>query len=172
VARGHNLAGEHGEAKAVCESALAHVTDADREYVMHYLTLDLELAAADAALGRPDDALRRIDALLERYKAGDHRLALGLLHEARARIAWAADRVEEYANSVREAERWFLPTQEPALIAKCKRLGELSAEANPQGVTASTPDESTGVFGSSHREVSTPEQLAKTVISGRLKRPN
>ena len=172
VARGHNLAGEHGKAKAVCESALAHVTDADREYVMHYLTLDLELATADAALGRPDDALRRIDALLERYKAGDHRLALGLLHEARARIAWAADRVEEYANSVREAERWFLPTQEPALIAKCKRLCELSAEANPQGATASTPDESTGVFGSSHREVSTPEQLAKTVISGRLKRPN
>jgi hypothetical protein len=61
--------------------------DRDREYVLHFLSLDLELATADAALGQTDAALARVDARLERYGPTEHGLALGLLHETRARIA-------------------------------------------------------------------------------------
>jgi hypothetical protein len=130
IAMTHNLLGEHEQAKAICERALSYVTDADREYVMLFLVVDLELAVADAALGRVDDALRRIDALLDRYSECDHALALGLLHECRGHIAWAAGKTDEYERSLAEMERWFLPTKTPELIAKCKRLRERRGSAN------------------------------------------
>jgi hypothetical protein len=166
VARGRNLGGEHVEAKMVCERALALVTDDDREYVMHFLTLDLELAASDSALGQFDDALRRIEGLIERYKDRDHRLALGLLHEARANIAWTAGKVDVYEESLAEVERLFLPMQEPTLVAKCRRLAELkgdtdreSAALAPDGVTSTAVLESPGA-------ISSEEQSADTVVSG------
>jgi hypothetical protein len=164
MARGHNLSGEHAETKSVCERALAYVTEADREYVMHFLTLDLELAVADAALGHADDALRRIDALLGRYTGQEHRLALGLLHETRASIAWTAGRVNDYERSRAEVERWFLPTREPALIAKCKRLAELRGDSSGPSIPDSpSSDPSAGRAGS----VSSTQQLAETVVSKR-----
>ena len=176
VARGHNKGGEHAEAKIVCERALEYVTDADREYVLHFITLDLELAVADAALGQADDAIRRLDGLIRRYEEPSHPLALGLLHETRAQIAWEAGKVEEYERSLEETERWFLPTKEPALIAKCRRLVELRGDpARRRGI--GLPDDAkggTGATGSTPSTVglggavSTATQLEKTVIYGRV----
>jgi hypothetical protein len=127
VARGHSLSGDHAAAKLVCERALAHVTERDREYVLNFLTLDLELARAESELGRPDEGLRRVEALLVRLEGSDHRLARGLLHDARARIAFKAGRVREFDESFREVEECFLSTEEPALVAKCKHLADLRA---------------------------------------------
>jgi len=163
MARGHNLSGDHNAAKDVCERALAHVTEADREYVMHFLTLDLELAVADAALGHADDALRRIDALLERYRGQDHRLALGLLHETRATIAWGAGKVDDYEKSLAEVEAWFLPTRAPSLIAKCKRLAGLRGETSGRSVADGVSSSTTDIEGA----VSSADDLAETVVSGR-----
>jgi hypothetical protein len=190
VARGRNFGGAHAEAKAGCERALAHVTEADREYVLYFLTLDLELATADAALGRPDDAIARVDALLERYKDVDHRLALGLLHETRATVAWSAGRVAMYEESLKQVERWFLPTQEPGLVARCSRLAELSGAQRkelesppdvnagaaraagdlrtPSGTRAAGDAEETG----EHSPITNPtdQESADTVVSGRPRR--
>ncbi len=127
--RGLNALGAHAEAAAQCEEALAHVAEEDREYVSHFLPLDIEFAVAHAGLGRFEDALKRIDGLLVRFESREHPLALGLLHEARARIAWAAGDLDAYELSRKETERWFLPTENPALISKCKRLLELVDEA-------------------------------------------
>ncbi len=164
VARTLNMIGDHVAAKAGCERALAHVTDADRDFVMHFLTLELELAAADAALGRPADAIRRLDALLERYKDADHRLALGLLHESRAKIAWAAGNGEEYDRSLREVRRWFLPTEEPSLIAKCRRLAELKGDPDRE---RSSPRHSGPAADATPTSVPSEEQSSDTVVSGR-----
>ncbi len=167
VARGYNIGGEHAEAKRVCERALTHVTDADRDYLLHFVTLDLELAIADAALGRPDDALRRIDGLLTRHAESGHLLGLGLLHEARAGIAWSADNVDVYEESLREVERCFLSTKESGLMARCKRLRELGerSSAGEKAATAAL----TAMRGrmESEQTVSTPEQLAQTAMLGR-----
>ncbi|HLK36159.1 MAG TPA: serine/threonine-protein kinase [Polyangiaceae bacterium] len=165
IARANNLIGDHAEAKRVCEGALAHVTDADRDYVMHFLTLDLELAVADAALGHGDAALDRLDALATRYGQVDHRLAVGLLHETRACVAWSLGRLEEYEASRIEVERRFLPTREPALVAKCKRLADLG------GTPAITPaaDSSGSLGDASDTSVSSAAQLARTVVSGRAR---
>jgi hypothetical protein len=165
IARGYNLTGEHAEAKRVCERAMAYVTDADREYVLHFLTLDLELAVADAALGRADDALKRLDALLERYKDRDHRLALGLLQETRARIAWEAGRVDEYERGLRMVERYFLPTHEPALIAKCRRLAELRWDT--QRETETRARVGMAAADEARTTSSSTAQMAKTITSGK-----
>jgi hypothetical protein len=169
VARGHNLGGEHAEAKRVCEKALLHVTDADRQYVLHFLTLDLELAVADAALGQVDAAMERLNGLIRRYEEPGHPLALGLLHETRARIAWEAGKREAYDHSLHEAERWLLPSREPVLVAKCKRLGELAGgealqePAKPQN--GQSPAASVaGAVSATH--------LEKTVVSGRARKPS
>jgi hypothetical protein len=168
VARSRNLGGEHAEAKRVCERALAHVTDADRDYLLHFITLDVELAIADAGLGQADEAMLRIDGLLLRHAGSGHLLGLGLLHEARAGIAWSAGRVDEYGESLREVERCFLSTREPGLIARCKRLRELSelSSSREKAATAAL----TALRGRTDAEltVSTPEQLAQTAMMGRL----
>jgi hypothetical protein len=127
LARGYNDLGKHAEAKAVCERTLAHMTDADREYVSLFLVPDIELAMADAGLDNAADGLLRIDRLLERFAGCDHPLVHGLLHEARAKISWNAGNRKAYELSRAEVERWFRPTDTPALIAKCERLAELGA---------------------------------------------
>jgi hypothetical protein len=124
-AAGYNDRGQHAEAKATCERALAHVTDADREYVALFLGLDIEMAIAEAGLGDAPGGLARIDGLLDRFRASDHPLVQGFLHEARARIAWMAGRTDEYDVSLAVVERWFGPTGTPALVARWERLAEL-----------------------------------------------
>src|SRR5204863_3876968 len=99
--------------------------DADREYVTHFLLLDLELVVADAGLDRYAEAALRIDGLLERFHHTGHPLALGMIQETRARIAWSAGNVDEYRRSLKEVERWYGSTGTPILIAKIKRLAEL-----------------------------------------------
>ncbi len=138
-ATGYNERGRYGEAKAICESALAHVTDADREYVGLFLMLDIQMAIAEAGLGDVKAGLARIDGLLERFRGSDHPLVQGLLHEARARIAWMAGRVEEYNISLAVVERWFRPTGTPSLIAKWERLAELKG---PVASRAALPPDS------------------------------
>jgi tRNA A-37 threonylcarbamoyl transferase component Bud32 len=163
LASGQNRAGSPEKAKAVCERALSHVTDRDRDYVLHFLGLDLELAVADAALGQTDEALARIDALLERHGPTDHGLALGLLHEARARIAWGAGRVDEYERSLREVERRFIPTREPALVAKCQRLRDLERSDGREKERGDGPKAKVPAGGTAAIET----HSAQTVVAGK-----
>jgi hypothetical protein len=127
LARGYNELGQYAEAKAVCERTLAHVTEADREYVALFLVPDIELALADAGLGDAAAGLSRLDRLLERFADCDHPLVHGLLNEARARISFGAGDRAQYQESRAEVERWFRPTNTPALIAKCESLAQLAA---------------------------------------------
>ena len=168
VARSYNMGGEHAEARRVCELALRHVTDADRDYLLHFITLDLELAVADAALGRPDEALRRIDALLARHEGCEHLLGIGLLHEARAGIAWSAGKVDEYEQSLSEVESRFRVTKEPGLMARAKRLRELGDRPSAEAVAPEALAAAGECPSGADRTVSTPEQLAQTAMLGRI----
>lgn len=125
LAREYNERGLHVKAKEVCERTLSHLNEGDREYVSHFLVLELELAVADAGLGRNNEALGHLDALLARFEPSGHPLAIGLIHETRARIAYGAGNVPEYERSFGQVERWFSPLGSPALIAKIERLAEL-----------------------------------------------
>jgi hypothetical protein len=136
LARGFNEVGQHLEAKAVCDRTLRHLSEAEHEFVSHFLNLEIEAAIADAHLGRVDEALARIDGKLERFANTDHPLVHGLLHEARARICWLIEDRAGYARSLAEVERWFRPTGTPVLIAKCERLAQLG-----RGVPSARPSE-------------------------------
>ena len=125
IARSANDLGDHQRAKTICEEALAHIDDNDREFVTLFLDLDLELASAQASLGEVEPALARIDGLLARFRECDHPFLMGSLHEMRARIAWKAGLFPDYLHHLKLCERWFRPTGTPALIAKCERLAEL-----------------------------------------------
>jgi tetratricopeptide (TPR) repeat protein len=156
LARGYNERGEYAAAKKVCESALVHITDADREYVTLFLPIDIQMAVAEAGLGQVDAGLGRIDACLERFRDCDHPLVQGFLHEARARIAWMAGLTDEYNLSVTIVDHWFRRTGTPALIAKCERLADL--RTRPGGAHALQA----GTF------VSTKSNAVTGIESGRL----
>ncbi|HEY6561678.1 MAG TPA: protein kinase [Polyangiaceae bacterium] len=139
-AGGYNMFGLHAEAKRVCEKALKHLVDEDREYVSLFLNLDIQLAIADAGLGDFAAGLARTDALLERFADCDHPLACGLLHETKARIAFAAGQVDVYDKSLLDVERWFVKTGTPILIARYQRLAELKPTEVAAEPAAPTPD--------------------------------
>jgi hypothetical protein len=144
VSRGMNELGRHEDAKEYSERVLKLLKPEDHEYVIMFLTAEIQHAHALAGLGQLEQGLAEIDALLKRYKASDHPLVQGGLHEARAQLCWAAGMVEEYAFSMAKAEQWYRPTGTPALIAKCERLAELSMgkgrarESRPGGDRSST----------------------------------
>lgn len=125
VARVFHFVGQYERARESCERALSLMSDADRSYVSLFLEVDIQAALADAGLGRISAALARIDAAIARFAVTQHPLTLGLLHEARARIAWAGGRNEIYLESLGEVGRWYLDTNTPALVAKYERLAEL-----------------------------------------------
>ena len=111
IARAANEVGDHAQARALCEKALAHIADEDREFVALFLDLDIEMANC----ARGDRRGRRrpgaaSTACSQRFDACDHPMVKGTLHEARARIAWKAGRVAEYVHSLAAVERWFRPT--------------------------------------------------------------
>lgn len=126
-AMGFNHRGEHQAAWEVCARALGRITDADRQYVVLFLPLDIQAAVAEAGLGRVEAALERLDRELERHADTEHAMTMGLLHEARARIAFRAGLRGAYLHSAVEAARWLQPTQHPGLIAMVERLAQLEA---------------------------------------------
>lgn len=154
--------GEHASARELCERALATMTDEDRVCVMIFLIVDIQAAMADAGLGRTEEALARLDHLLALHGPSQHPLTLGLVHEARARIAFAAGRLDIYRESLAETQRWLRPTGTPSLVAICDRLVRLGAaiapgEAQGPGLvltdlqTNATDDEVTRILGPTSR---------------------
>jgi hypothetical protein len=173
LARGFNERGSYAEAKAVCESTLSHITDADREYVALFLDVDIQMAIAQAGLGEIEPGLTRIDGLLDRFRGSDHPLVQGCLHEARARIAWMAGRVDEYRHSLALVDHWFRPTGTPALIAKYERLVDLQGgQSSPRPVqpapdSAPLSDVVTGLDSGPVEPANVPEAQTVALLSRR-----
>jgi tetratricopeptide (TPR) repeat protein len=86
LARAYNRSGEHARAKEICHSALEGKSEEDLSFALMSLHLQIELALADAALANFEAARTRADQLLVRH-AGNGIIALGTLHELRARVA-------------------------------------------------------------------------------------
>src|SRR5262249_49435073 len=119
----------HPVARRLIDMLQRHLTEADRDYVVLFLLGDIERAWCEASEGRPDQALSQLDALLARYAASDHPLVHGMIHEARALIAHSIGREDTLTESALEVERWFRPTANPSLIARCERVAALRTRA-------------------------------------------
>jgi hypothetical protein len=81
-----------------------------------------ELALHDAELGEPAAGARRIEDYLAQIEGRGGPVTLGTLHEARAQIALLAGDAHAARAHLAHVKRWFLPTENPVLIARCERL--------------------------------------------------
>ena len=125
-ARALNLSGDHARAKAVLDEALAGMVEADRSLI-HFVEAYRQLALAEAGLGNTAEANRILDALLAEHGQKDNRLIIGLLHQAKAEVALAVSDTRGFELHVREMERRFRSTRNPALIAQCERMLDRAA---------------------------------------------
>jgi tetratricopeptide (TPR) repeat protein len=115
-------AGRHERAREVCDQALAALSPEALEYTLAVIGAQLELVLSLAALGRPDEALARLDALQAAHGTHDNPLVHGLVHKARAQIALQMGERELLAQHLAALELWFRRSENPALIAQWQRL--------------------------------------------------
>ncbi|MFI5308484.1 MAG: AAA family ATPase, partial [Polyangiales bacterium] len=122
LAWAYNMVGEHARAKAVCQSALTQLAPEDLDYVALCLRVEVQLAMAEAGLGQPADAERRLDALIDRHQLGGGPVTLGMLHEFRARLALQRGDKLVAGEQLEAMVRYYASTGNPALIALCERF--------------------------------------------------
>jgi tetratricopeptide (TPR) repeat protein len=94
------------------------------------LGLERVLALAEARAGRGAEAVARIERALAR--AGEHAVQgvrVGMLHEARARVALGMNDAEAFAAAAGRAAELYRAGRNPALVAKYERLIESARAA-------------------------------------------
>jgi hypothetical protein len=125
------------------------------------LTLELQLARAEAELGDTGSAMARIEQLMEAFRDGDQPVAIGLLHETGARVAaLARDRVRRDAH-VDLMKRWYTLTRNPSLLMRAQRVVEALAEAEQthDRAPSAPPDQETVTRVTTQRQMASVDAL-------------
>lgn len=122
LARAYNAMNDHTHARAVCRDALARLTPEDLTFTATNLDIQVELALAEAGLGRLTLAAEQLDQLIARHAPQRGVLTLGGLHAARTEVALLADDRTACQTHLDAAAGWYLPTMNPALIEIVTRL--------------------------------------------------
>jgi hypothetical protein len=135
-----NQIGQHDRAAALCRDAIVRLSEADRLVVALNLNVEIQLALAEAGLGRRAEAAQRLDELLVKHAPNRGPISLGSLHHARARVAQLADDRPAFEYHLHGMERWFRSTKNPALIAQCERLAQTVRASNPPPPAGEVPD--------------------------------
>jgi hypothetical protein len=121
----YNDLGQHARAEALCKEALAQLDEEDRMVVTMNLRIEIQLALAEAGLGRLDAAAARLDALLAKHQVQRGAVSMGSLHRARAQVAQQAGDRAALEEHCKQTEYWFRTTENPALIAQSERMVQL-----------------------------------------------
>ncbi len=128
LARALNALGQHERALELCQRALGLVAPGDLAFRVTNLSLQIEFALSLSYLGRNEEAAQELDALLIAHRdAGP--LSLGALHEARARVALAANQPDKARAQQASMERAYRGTQIATLVARCETFGRELARA-------------------------------------------
>ncbi|HMI93055.1 MAG TPA: hypothetical protein VK509_16910, partial [Polyangiales bacterium] len=122
--------GDHEQARAIGERALSVLDADDLGVTTMVVPLIAELALLDAQLGQPEAAVRRIEDYLALLGERGGPLTLGTLHETRAQVALLAGDGQAAREHLARVKYWFLPTENPVLIARCERLQREVASGN------------------------------------------
>ncbi len=125
LATAYNATGRHDRAEAACSDVLRQLSEADRWVVAMYLRVEIQLAMAEAGLGRTAEAARRLDELVAKHEPNKGPVTMGSLHRARAEVALLASDRLALEHHHAKMQSWFRPTGNPALIAQCERLARL-----------------------------------------------
>ena len=115
-------AGDPHEACSVCERALGRLPKADEGFTVLTFGTHLEHVLSLAELGRLDNAIERMDALIEQQRSHDNPLLHALAHRTRASLALRtsdAEAVHEHLSAMHEHCR---RSRNPVLIAQARSL--------------------------------------------------
>jgi tetratricopeptide (TPR) repeat protein len=129
LARAHNRIGEHARARELCQAALAGRSEEDLTFVVLNLHVQLELALAEAALGQLDSARERVKRLLAQHADRVGPLALGAIHETRARVALFEQDYDVARLHCTAMRRAYAPTQSATLFELTDQLADQIAFA-------------------------------------------
>jgi tetratricopeptide (TPR) repeat protein len=124
IAALYNARGDYQSAQLIAAQALSQYTGDDRDFIVITLVAEVEWAVATAALGGVDEAVARLQALLDYFATTENPLVLGTLHHGRARVALLAGDRDTYAEQLMLTRRWFERTENPALIAFVEALAQ------------------------------------------------
>jgi tetratricopeptide (TPR) repeat protein len=129
--------GRSVEAQRTAEEAFALALNPENVHVTWRIRCGRVVALALAANGEHGRAAQKLDELMRDVAFVKSPTMSGALHEARARLALLAGDRETYAHHLAEMERWFRPTRNAALVARCERLaaaGSGTSAFGPQWV--------------------------------------
>jgi tetratricopeptide (TPR) repeat protein len=119
-----NRAGYPQRAKQVAEEVLGLMTPGEESIVVRFLEPERQLALAEAGLGNHARAMEILDAALARHATRDNPLLIGLLHKARAELAFQLQDMECAERHLQHFEQQARAARNPALIAQWERLSE------------------------------------------------
>jgi hypothetical protein len=119
-----NRAGQHQRAKLVAEEVLANAIPGEEAIVVRFLEPQRQLALAEAGLGNYARAVQKLEAVLTRHADQDNHLLLGLLHKARAEVAFKLGDMATAEAHLARTEQHFRVTRSPAAIAQWERTAE------------------------------------------------
>jgi tetratricopeptide (TPR) repeat protein len=142
--------GDHRRAREVALECLRASTEPGKRRLNCAVRSVRTIAVADALDGRADSALGRIERAIRDALPAENPVLLGLLHETAARVSLAASDAALHRWHLGEAERWYRPTRNPALIARYERLLDSGESAHlrstrpppnlPSDATATEPE--------------------------------
>ncbi|HET6585526.1 MAG TPA: AAA family ATPase [Nannocystaceae bacterium] len=110
------------EAVRVVDRALDRIAAVDESFPPIELRLRRARALAWSGLGRTDDAIVEVDALIEGARQLHSPIACGTMHEARALLARAQSDDVGFRDHADRMAQYFLATANEALIARASRL--------------------------------------------------
>jgi tetratricopeptide (TPR) repeat protein len=115
-----NALGRHGEAKEVCEEALAEIGEKEKPFRFLYQATLQELALCEAQLGDLERATARLDELLA--MPVDNPLLTGSLWRDKGRIAILERNSRAFMAAFGAMSDAFRKSQHPALVRQCEQL--------------------------------------------------
>ncbi|MET0283902.1 MAG: AAA family ATPase [Polyangiales bacterium] len=136
LARAYNALGKHDKARELCLGAMASVDPEDLDYPVMNLNVQLELALAEAGLGRLQLANTQLDKLFEQHRPNNSPITLGALHDARARVALSARDFEQARTEHQKSMAHYKPLGVASLIERSRALArQIDRAENPKGVS-------------------------------------
>jgi len=155
-------AGKLPEALVAGEQARAHADDPEYGQVSFRCRAERTLALCEAAQGQRQAAAERLDRLVAEAEVLDNPFILGAAHEARALVAAELGDDDDARHHAAAAERCFMPTRNPVLVARYERLlRKIGAGPMPEDLDDAQSNAATAVFH--------PETITDT-IGGALSR--
>jgi tetratricopeptide (TPR) repeat protein len=98
------------------------------------VTLEAQLARAEAESHAVAAATARIQALVQRLKDSDHALALGFVHEVAARVAHRANDETRCAEHLTEMRNWYTLTRNQAAMMRGQKVHDSLVETRSSRV--------------------------------------